>query len=63
MQTKELQLKTEINRKRLVEVIFKAKAGHIGGDLSCLNVLTVLYNGIMRIDSSNLKDANRDRLL
>ena len=30
MQTKELQLKTEINRKRLVEVIFKAKAGHIG---------------------------------
>ena len=45
MQTKELQLKTEINRKRLVEVIFKAKAGHIGGDLSCLNVLTVLYNG------------------
>ena len=61
MQTKELQLKTEINRKRLVEVIFKAKAGHIGGDLSCLNVLTVLYNGIMRIDSSILKDANRDR--
>jgi len=63
MQTKELQLKTEINRKRLVEVIFKAKAGHIGGDLSCLNVLTVLYNGIMRIDSSNLKDANRDRFV
>ena len=63
MQTKELQLKTEINRKRLVEVIFKAKAGHIGGDLSCLNVLTVLYNGIMRIDSSILKDANRDRFV
>lgn len=63
MQTKELQLKTEINRKRLVEVIFKAKAGHIGGDLSCLNVLTVLYNGIMRIDSSNLKDVNRDRFV
>ncbi len=63
MQTKELQLKAEVNRKRLVEVIFKAKAGHIGGDLSCLNVLTVLYNGIMRIDSSNLKDVNRDRFV
>lgn len=63
MQTKELQLKAEVNRKRLVEVIFKAKAGHIGGDLSCLNVLTVLYNSIMRIDSSNLKDVNRDRFV
>ena len=50
MKTKELQLIAEKNRKRLVEVIFKAKAGHIGGDLSCLNVMTALYFHVMNID-------------
>ena len=43
MKTKELTLQSERNRKRLIEIIYKAKAGHIGGDLSCLNVLTALY--------------------
>ena len=50
MKTKELQLIAEKNRKRLVEVVFKAKAGHIGGDLSCLNVMTALYFHVMNID-------------
>ena len=35
MKTKELTLQSERNRKRLIEIIYKAKAGHIGGDLSC----------------------------
>ena len=43
MTIKELQILAEENRKRLVEVVFRAKAGHIGGDLSCLNVMTALY--------------------
>jgi transketolase len=34
MKVKELQILTEKNRKRLVEVVYAAKAGHIGGDLS-----------------------------
>ena len=32
MKTKELILQSERNRKRLIEIIYKAKAGHIGGD-------------------------------
>lgn len=63
MKTKELYLKSEINRKRLMEIVFKAKAGHIGGDLSCLNVLTVLYNAVMNINPLNLKDPDRDRFV
>jgi transketolase len=63
METKELYLKSEINRKRLIEIVFKAKAGHIGGDLSCLNVLTVLYNAVMNINPLNLKDPDRDRFV
>ena len=42
MNTKDLLLLAEKNRKRLVEVVYRAKAGHIGGDLSCLNVMTAL---------------------
>ncbi len=48
MNVKELELLAEKNRKRLVEVVYAAKAGHIGGDLSCLNVMTALYFNVMR---------------
>ena len=62
--TKELQLLAERNRKRLVEVVFKAKAGHIGGDLSCLNVMTALYFHVMKgLDSQNPKAPERDRFV
>lgn len=63
MQTKELTISAEKNRKRLMEVVYNAKAGHIGGDLSCLNVLTALYAEVMNI-SPALKDSPlRDRFI
>jgi len=63
MQIKELKLQSEVNRKRLMDIVYKAGAGHIGGDLSCLNVLTALYFEIMNISKNNLKDADRDRFI
>jgi transketolase len=63
METKELELQSEINRKRLIEIVFKARAGHIGGDLSCLNMLTVLYFKIINVSPANEKDPNRDRFI
>ena len=64
MNTKELQLLCERNRKRLVEVVYRAKAGHIGGDLSCLNMLTALYFRVMQgLDPANPKAADRDRFV
>lgn len=64
MTTKELQLLAEKNRKRLVEVVYKAKAGHIGGDLSCLNVMTALYFHVMRnLNPADPKAADRDRFV
>lgn len=63
MQTKELTISAEKNRKRLMEVVYNAKAGHIGGDLSCLNVLTALYAEVLNI-SPALKDSPlRDRFI
>lgn len=64
MSTKELELLCEKNRKRLVEVVYNAHAGHIGGDLSCLNVMTALYFEVMRnISSANPKNPDRDRFV
>ena len=64
MNIKDLQLLAEKNRKRLVEVVYAAKAGHIGGDLSCLNVMTALYFEVMRnIDPAQPKNPERDRFV
>jgi len=64
MNTKDLLLLAEKNRKRLVEVVYRAKAGHIGGDLSCLNVMTALYFEVMRnLDPTQPKNPSRDRFV
>ena len=64
MTPKELEILAEKNRKRLVEVVYRAKAGHIGGDLSCLNVMTALYFHVMKnLDPTNPKAADRDRFV
>ena len=63
MTSEELTLQSEKNRKRLLEVVYNAKAGHIGGDLSCLNVMTALYTRIMNISPSQVNDPDRDRFI
>ena len=64
MTNEALTLIAEKNRKRLVEVVYKAKAGHIGGDLSCLNVMTALYFEIMQnLNPTEPKAAERDRFV
>lgn len=63
METKELVKQAEINRRRLIEVVYNAKAGHIGGDLSCLNVMTALYFDIMNVSPADVKNPDRDRFV
>jgi len=64
MNTTELKLTAAVNRKRLVEIVYQAHAGHIGGDLSCLNVLTALYFRVMRrISAADPKNPDRDRFV
>src|SRR5258708_26304398 len=48
-------------RKRLLEVIFHAGAGHTGGSLSCLDILNVLYNRVLRVSPETFSDPGRDR--
>lgn len=57
-----LQTAKEI-RKLTCECIASLGSGHIGGSLSIVDVLTVLYYKHMNIDVNNPKMANRDRLV
>lgn len=58
-----LKIICEENRKRLLEIIYNAKAGHTGGDLSSLNMMTFLYESILNITASSLNDKNRNRFI
>ena len=60
MTNQELALKAVRLRKRLLEVIVNAGAGHTGGDLSCLDILNVLYNRVLRVSPETVKDPHRD---
>ncbi|GGF33074.1 transketolase [Echinicola rosea] len=63
MTTKELQIKSLEYRKKVLQYIKKAKAGHTGGSLSCTDILNVLYNEVMNVSPANFKDPNRDRYI
>lgn len=58
-----IKLQAEINRKRLLEIVYNAKAGHIGGDLSVMNMLTALYFHTLNVDPKDVKNPDRDRFV
>lgn len=62
-QINSLKLQAEINRKRLVEIVQIAKAGHIGGGLSSMNMLTALYFRVMNLKPEEPRWADRDRFV
>lgn len=47
-------------RQIVLDMIYKAKCGHIGGDFSVMDILVTLYFDQMYIDSNNPDDLNRD---
>ena len=49
-----LQQKSVRYRIALLKSIKMAKAGHTGGDLSCVEILNVLYNDVMNVSPENL---------
>jgi transketolase len=50
-------------RRLSVEMVYKAKASHIGGALSMADILAVLYGKLLKYDPGNPKWEDRDRFL
>ena len=57
----ELKLKSVRYRRRILESIFHAGAGHTGGSLSCVDILNVLYNRILKVTPQTFTDPARNR--
>ncbi len=59
----ELQQKSVKYRMTLLKYIKMARAGHTGGDLSCTDILNVLYNEVLNVSPENFGDPMRDRYI
>lgn len=60
---KELAGKSVRYREKILEYIFRAKAGHTGGSLSCVDILNVLYNQVMNVSPATFGSPGRDRYI
>lgn len=59
----DLEARAKTIRKHIIEMTAAAKSGHPGGSLSCTEILTALYFGLMKHDPKNPEWADRDRLI
>lgn len=50
-------------RKEIVTMCYESKAGHVGGSLSSIDLLNILYNEVMRHDPKHPNDPLRDRFI
>lgn len=60
---KNLQILACKVRMGIVESVFQAKSGHPGGSLSAADIVTYLYNKVMRVDPQNPAWEDRDRFV
>jgi transketolase len=60
---RQLALKSLVCRRKVLQYIKHAGAGHTGGSLSCLDILNVLYNRVLRVSPETFGDPNRDRYI
>ncbi len=50
-------------RKNVIDMIVEGKGGHIGGDMSVMEILTEIYFDQMNISPENMDDPDRDRFV
>ncbi|MDD5146099.1 MAG: transketolase [Candidatus Pacebacteria bacterium] len=60
---KDLKKTAQRARCLMTEALICAGCGHPGGAFSSIDVMVVLYFAVMKIDSENPKDENRDRFI
>jgi transketolase len=60
---RQLALKSLHYRRRILQAIKHAGAGHTGGSLSCVDILNVLYHRVLRVSPATFSDPRRDRYI
>jgi transketolase len=50
-------------RRRDLQVVHGARLGHIGGEMSAIDILVTLYFAVLRVDPSRPDDPERDRFI
>lgn len=50
-------------RRDIIEMVHNSRAGHVGGDLSVTDILTVLYFKVMNVSPEKGENPDRDRFL
>ena len=63
MNVKQLKDKANTLRIHVLDAIYQAGTGHIGGDFSVIDILTCLYNGVMNVSPETVDDPDRDRFV
>jgi transketolase len=63
MTSKDLIKKSIQYRKKILQYIVGANAGHTGGSLSCVDILNVLYNHVLHVTPGNFSSPTRDRYI
>lgn len=63
MDPNELRALANRIRRRDLQAVFEAGAGHIGGEMSVIDLLTALYFHTMSVDPADPKTPLRDRLV
>jgi transketolase len=58
-----LRLTARETRRLIVESVFTAQAGHLGGPLSATDILVALYFNVMRVDPDQVDWPERDRFI
>lgn len=50
-------------RLDVLEMVYRAKTGHIGGSMSCMDILVALYYRVMDLEKIRRGDPQRDRFI
>ena len=58
-----LQQKSYALRRRVLDMVYRAKTGHIGGDFSVCDILNVLYNRVMDVTPENFSTVDHDHFI
>jgi transketolase len=59
----ELKITANLARQKLIEVTTNVEKGHLGGSLSCIDILTALYFRVLRHNPNEFLDSSRDRFI